>query len=355
MSEFLKQSFFNNTVSNYLWFLGVLVSSILIIQFLKTMILKRILNWTAKRSEAAEIYLLPKIRRFLPIFLYVGAFYLSLRILVINSGIRNIIDIIITAIIIYLVAVVSSAIMDFGLNRYSERNSEDTSRQVAMHWVSKLLKGLIWVVAAILFLENMNIQIGALVAGLGIGGIAIAFAAQAILEDIFSYFTIFFDRPFEVGDFIITGDYLGTVEFIGIRTTRLRSISGEQLIFPNKDLTNARVKNYKAMEQRRVVFTLGVTYDTTLDKLKEIPSIIKEIIEGEEDTRFDRTHFFAYGDSCLKFEIVYYVLSGEYNKYMDIQQNVNFKIKQIFEEKEIEFAYPTQTLYMQNSASLLGK
>ncbi len=199
-------------------------------------------------------------------------------------------------------------------------------------------------------LDNLGFKISAVIAGLGIGGIAVALAAQAILGDLFSYFAILFDRPFEVGDFIILGEYLGTIEHIGIKTTRIRSLSGEQLVFSNTDLTSSRLRNYKRMGKRRVVFKLGVTYQTTLKQLKTIPGIIENIIKGVKDTTFDRVHFSSYGDFSLIFEVVYYVMSRDYNKYMDIQQVINFAIKKEFEAGGIEFAYPTQTLYLTKTA-----
>jgi small-conductance mechanosensitive channel len=160
------------------------------------------------------------------------------------------------------------------------------------------------------------------------------------------------DRPFETGDFIILGsDHLGTVEHIGIKTTRIRSLGGEQIVMSNSDLTSSRIKNYKRMQKRRVVFKLGVTYQTPADKLKEIPVIIKEIITGINDTTFDRAHFSGYGDFSLNIEIVYYVLSSDYNKYMDTQQAINLAIYEEFEKRGIEFAYPTQTLFVERTGN----
>jgi len=144
------------------------------------------------------------------------------------------------------------------------------------------------------------------------------------------------------------GDFLGTVERIGIKTTRLRSLSGEQLIFANSDLINSRVKNYKRMNERRIVFSFGVIYQTPVDKLEIIPRMVREIIESIDQTRFDRAHFQKYGDSSLDFEVVYYVLIRDYNLYMDIQQKINLTLFRQFEKEHIEFAYPTQTLYIQN-------
>jgi len=209
-----------------------------------------------------------------------------------------------------------------------------------------VIRVVFWTVAILVILDNFGVKISTLIAGLGIGGVAIALATQAILKDLFSYFIIFFDRPFEIGDFIIVGDFMGVVEHIGIKTTRLSSLGGEQIVFSNTDLTDSRVRNYKRMAKRRVVFKLGVIYQTTSQQLKEIPKIIESIIKSIDDAVFDRTHFLSYGDFSLDFEIVYYVIGNDYNKYMNIQQEINFRIKEEFEKREIEFAYPTQTLFL---------
>jgi small-conductance mechanosensitive channel len=211
----------------------------------------------------------------------------------------------------------------------------------------RVAKFLIWSLALVIFLDNVGFKFSTMIAGLGIGGIAVAIAAQALLKDFFSYFSIVFDRPFKLGDFVIVGDFMGTIEYIGIKTTRIRSLGGEQLIFSNTDLTDSRVRNYQLMEKRRVVFNLSVTQQTSLQQLKEIPEIIKKIIKDIKDTAYDRAHFFSYGDFGLIFEIVYFVLSPDYNKYMDIQQEINFAIKEEFEKRNIEFTYPTQRLYLQ--------
>ncbi|MFP4180024.1 MAG: mechanosensitive ion channel family protein [Spirochaetaceae bacterium] len=204
-----------------------------------------------------------------------------------------------------------------------------------------LVNFVLWIIGAIFLLDNLGFNISAVVAGLGVSGIAVAIAAQGILGDLFNYFVIFFDHPFELGDFIIFNDKLGTVEKIGIKTTRIRALSGEQLVVSNSDLTGSRVHNYKRMQERRVVFTIGVTYQTPAEQLESIPGLIREIIEANEETRFDRSHFRNYGDFALIFESVYYVLAPDYVKYMDIQQEINLAIYRTFEERGIEFAYPT--------------
>ena len=209
-----------------------------------------------------------------------------------------------------------------------------------------VIKILVWGGVVIFILDNFGFKISAVIAGLGIGGVAVALAAQAILKDLFSYFSIIFDHPFKIGDFIIIEDYMGTIEHVGIKTTRIRSLGGEMLVFSNSDLTDSRVRNYKLMEKRRVVFKLGVVYETPTERLKEMPKIIENSIKNVKDAILDRAHFFSYGDFSLIFEIVYYVVGADYNKYMDIQQEINFAIKEEFERKGIEFAFPTQTLYV---------
>jgi small-conductance mechanosensitive channel len=195
-------------------------------------------------------------------------------------------------------------------------------------------------------LDNLGFDISAVIAGLGIGGVAVALASQGILEDLFSYFSILFDRPFELGDFIIVGEFMGTVERVGIKTTRLRSISGEELVLANTDLTGSRLRNYKRMAQRRVAFTIGVTYETGMDRLERIPELIQHVIESVDKTIFGRAHFFSYGDFSLNFEIVYFVTTNDYDVYMDTQQAINLGIKRKFDENGIEFAYPTQVQYL---------
>ncbi len=215
--------------------------------------------------------------------------------------------------------------------------------------VTTILNIFIWVLGFVFLMDNLGFNVSTVIAGLGVGGIAVALAAQAILGDLFAYFVIFFDRPFEIGDFIIVGDKLGSVEYIGLKTTRIRSLGGEQLVFSNKDLTDSRIHNYKKMERRRVVFSIGVIYQTTAEQLEMIPKMVRKIIEDQEDIVFDRGHFARYGDSSLDFEFVYYVIGADYNKYMDIQQAINLNMFKEFENKGIEFAYPTRTLFITNS------
>ncbi len=226
-------------------------------------------------------------------------------------------------------------------------NPGDLASKAMARSINGILRWVIWSLGLVFLLDNLGVNISALVAGIGIGGIAVAMASQAVLSDAFSAFSIFLDKPFEVGDFIIIDDYPGTVEHIGIKTTRIRSLYGEQLILSNSDLTKGRIKNYKRMETRRVAFRIGVVYKTPLEKIKKIPAIISGIFSSIDGIRLDRVHFASFGDFSLTYEIVYYVLSADYNIYMDKQQAINLKIMESFEAEKIEFAYPTQTLYVQ--------
>lgn len=222
----------------------------------------------------------------------------------------------------------------------------DAPRSTALLMLSFAGKLAVWTLVLLLSLENLGIDVTALIAGLGVGGIAVALAVQNVLGDLLGSVAIALDKPFEVGDFIIVGDLMGTVEYIGLKTTRVRSLFGEQIVFSNGDLLSSRIRNFKRMKERRVVFTIGVVYGTPPEKVEAIPSILRQIVEAQSDVRFDRAHFQKYGDSALLFEIVYYVSSPDFNLYMDRQQAINHAIYRRFAQEKIEFAYPTQTLHV---------
>lgn len=212
---------------------------------------------------------------------------------------------------------------------------------------------LLWSALVLLGLQNAGVNVSALLTGLGIGGIAVALAVQNILGDLFASVAIVLDRPFVIGDFIIVGDLMGTVEHIGLKTTRLRSLFGEQLIISNAELLQSSIKNYKRMQERRVTFEFRVAYGTPRESVGEIAGMMREIVIRQKNVRFDRAHFRDFGESALNFEVVYYVLSPDYNEYMDIQQAINLEIMERFEEAQIEFAYPTRTVMMPEVVSAL--
>ena len=241
----------------------------------------------------------------------------------------------------------ANGLVDFWVHRALEQRArEDPEAASVMSLASVAGRVVLWVLVLLVVLHNAGVNITAFVAGLGVAGVAVALAVQNILSDLFASLSIILDKPFVVGDFIVVGDYMGTVERIGLKTTRIRSLSGEQLVFSNTDLLNSRIRNYKRMQERRVLFTLRVTYQTPYEKLVAIPGIIREVIEAQENTRFDRAHFARYGDFALVFEVVYYVTVPDYNVYMDIQQNINLALYRRFGAEGIQFAYPTQTIYL---------
>jgi small-conductance mechanosensitive channel len=244
-----------------------------------------------------------------------------------------------------------TAALDVSLRLRRElRMKEHPEAVAAMDVLGFIVRLVVWTIVILVILDNLNVEITALVAGLGVGGVAVALATQNILGDLFASLSIVLDKPFVVGDFLSIGEFLGSVEKVGIKTTRVRSLSGEQLIFSNNDLLNSRIRNFGRMFERRVVFTLGVTYETPAEKLKHIPAIIRDAVEACEKVRFDRAHFQKYGDYALIFETVFFVLSPDYNQYMDIQQTVNLTIFEVFAEEGIEFAYPAQTIHFAGSA-----
>jgi small-conductance mechanosensitive channel len=256
-------------------------------------------------------------------------------------------SLIVTVIVVQAVV----GLIAYFLERYWALREKDDARKKAFRGVLTGVRIIIWVIALFLLLDNLGVKISALVTGLGIGGVAVALAAQAVLGDLFAFITIFFDRPFGIGDTITTGQHTGVVEHIGVKSTRIRSLDGEELVFRNSDLTNSIIRNLKRMERRRVLFRIGVTYDTSADTLKEIALLIQEIVEQTPGTRFERAHFASFGDFSLVFESVYFVLSSDYITYMDVQQTINLRIKQEFEKRKIRMAFPTQVVYIHQSGN----
>lgn len=238
------------------------------------------------------------------------------------------------------------AIEFWGNRAIARKKDADASIVPVIGVVKFLLKSGFGIILALIALDNLGVNITALMAGLGVGGIAVALAVQNILKDLFASLTIIMDKPFVVGDFIVVGGQKGTVENIGVKTTRLRSLTGEELTIPNADLLESRIHNHKRMLERRVECSVGVVYQTPLETLKRIPGMIREIIESVERTRFERAHFKEFGASSLNVEIVYWVLSPDYQDYMNIHEAINFSIYERFQREHIEFAYPTQTIYI---------
>jgi small-conductance mechanosensitive channel len=340
---FLDQVFLDNRVRDWLSALGLAAAI-----FLSTWILRRVLVRRLEKTGTAKV-VAAVMGRTGKLFLLGVAIWGGSMILDLPVRVRDIIGTAAKIALFLQAAAWGSAIALGMLARVRERRgAADPEGVTTLGAIAFLARVALWAVALLLILDNLGVDVTALVAGFGIGGIAVALAVQNILADLFASLSIVLDKPFVVGDFIIVGDLLGTVERIGIKTTRVRSLSGEQLVFSNGDLLGSRIRNFKRMYERRVVFALGVVYQTPPDKLEAISRMLSEIVRAQADVRFDRAHFKSFGDFSLNYEIVYYVLSPDYNKSMDIQESINLAIARRFAAEGIEFAYPTQTLFLSN-------
>jgi small-conductance mechanosensitive channel len=285
------------------------------------------------------------------ITLVMAGVWTGARLLTLEGAASQLLTVALLFVVVLQLAIWANRIVSAYIQLYTDAHREDNPAAVSVvQGVSFLIRLAIWSIALLLVIDNLGYDVTALVAGLGISGIAIALAVQNILGDLFASLSIVLDKPFVIGDFIIVGDLMGVVEKIGLKTTRVRSLSGEQLIFSNSDLLASRVRNFKRMQERRVPFGFGVLYQTTPEQLEAIPPMIKAIIDGIDMARFDRAHFKGFGESSYDFEVVYYVNSADYNVFMDIQQTINLAICRGFAERGIEFAYPTRTLYMHQEA-----
>jgi small-conductance mechanosensitive channel len=344
--EFLEQEIFNNTVLDYLATLIIIVIGVLVVAFIRTYIIHRLEKKADDAKTKFDKFLIVTLGKTIMPALIFGVIYLSVQHLSLNNYIDKMINAAGIVVLTFFGIRFIMSILRYALELYWIGRVDEDTKKRNVKSVMPIAKVLIYGVGLFFLLDNLGFNVSTLIAGLGIGGVAVALAGQAILADLFSYFAILFDKPFEIGDFIIVDTHMGVVEKTGIKTTRVKSLSGEQLIFSNKDLTNSRVKNYKRMEERRVSFKLGLIYQTAADHLKEVPGLIKDIVENIPKTRFDRTHFCEYGDFSLNFEIVYYIYGSDFNLYMDIQQRMNLEIFEAFGKRGIEFAYPSQTLFL---------
>ncbi len=348
----LNEAYFGNRVLDYLVFLIVMAAGIAAITLFRRIVLTRLKRWSQATTWNIDEFIVDITRKMLVPLAYYGVFFLAVNRLTLTRFLERAIEVVGLILVAFLSAQALIAVARFSIRTYTETAEKGSDRERALKGFMTLIRVVIWGLAMIVLLDNLGFRINSIIAGLGIGGIAVALAAQNILGDLFAYFTIMFDRPFEIGDFIIVGDYMGVVNHLGVKTTRIGSLGGEQIIMSNKDLTDSRVRNYKRMERRRVAFRLGVTYQTPFEKLRTIPEIIAGIIREVEGAVFDRAHFFSYGDFSLVFEVVYYVLGSDYARYMDIQERINFRIHEEFGRRMIEFAYPTQTLYLSKIAPM---
>jgi small-conductance mechanosensitive channel len=311
------------------------------------------LSWAEKTTTTLDDDIINAVKSIIVILIIIIGIEFALTPLSFLQPYYQTLDSVVVVIEVFLGAFGAVSILNIFADYYANRTSGAASGKNKKHVVfmlKKVIQIFVYVCAVILLLFVFRVDLTGAVVGLGIGGIAIAFALQNTLSDFFNAFFIYFDRPFEIGDAINVHEFTGTVTNITIRSTRIKLISGEELIIPNKELTSASVRNFRKLEKRRITFTIGVTYDTPTAKLKIIPLVLRGIIENTEGAEVERVHFTEFGDSALKFLVSYFVTSADYGTYLDIQQTINFAIKEAFDREAIEMAYPTSTVYVRKLA-----
>lgn len=342
-----------NTTQDWVFALLAAAGFMLLLHFLRKLVLHHLKRIAGRTETVLDDFLLEVLSATRILLIGAAGLYLGTHFLTLPVGLEKFVDRAFVTVVILQAGFWFSRGLIFWLKyRFSQGEKEDEgARAMTLSLLSFLGRMLVWVLVLVLILDNLGLNVTALVTSLGIGGIAVALAVQNILGDMFASLSIAIDKPFVIGDFIIVDDMMGSVEHVGLKTTRIRSLSGEQIIFSNNDLLKSRIRNYKRMQERRALFAVGVTYDTAAQKLEQIPALIQQAIEAQGDTRFDRAHFKGFGAFSLDFEAVYYVLKPDYNVFMDVQQAINLQLVRRFAEYAIEFAFPTQTLYLNRGPS----
>ncbi len=350
--DFLNNEYLGNTAQDWLIAVGLALIVFVFVRAAIGIVLKR-LSAIASKTETDIDDLVAELldkTRFLFVALlalYVGSLYLTLP-----TGVSDLLSTILVLGFLAQGAFWANGLVNYMLGSWARQKFEDDPTiSTALGSVGFLIRFGVGATFAMLALANLDIDIGPLIASLGIGGVALALALQGVLGDLFASLSIIFDKPFAVGDSIQVGDLSGTVEHVGLKSTRVKAVTGEQLVFSNGDLLGSRIRNYQRRQERRCAFTLGVTYDTPSEKLERIPELIREIVEARANTRFDRCFFMVFGDSALNFESVYYILVPDFKTYGETHHAINLEIFRRFAEEGIEFAYPTQKIYVEGGIS----
>ena len=356
MADFLDRALLGNTVIDWIVAVGVAAAAWLGVRLLLRIALGRMKALAARTETDVDDLVTELLDRTKVLFVALVALWAGARYLALDSDVDVFMSRLLVLGLLVQGALWANGIVNYVLGSWAAKRFEyDPAIATALGSVGFLLRFGVWATFGMVALANLGIDIGPMIAGLGIGGLAMGLALQGTLSDLFASFSIVFDRPFAVGDFIQVDALTGTVEHVGLKTTRLRSLTGEQLVFSNADLLGSRIQNYQRRTERRVVFTLGVTYDTPPSRLARIPDLVRGIIEDKEHTRFERCCFMAFADSSLNFDIVYHVVVPDYATYAATHHQINLEIVQRFEREGIEFAYPTQTLYVEGAGEAAGQ
>jgi small-conductance mechanosensitive channel len=348
MKSVLQHVYFGNTLQDWLFAAGILLGAIVLIAIAGNSVIGWLKKFANNTKNKYDNILLLAIEKFIFPLLYVGSFYLALSYLSLTPKTDKIVHWLLLLLYTFFILRIITAIIQQLIYSFLLRQEGGETKQKQARGFIIIAKFIVWVVGFVFVLDNLGFNVSAIIAGLGVGGIAIALAAQAVLGDLFSYFIIFFDRPFEIGDYIVFDTEMGVVEYIGVKSTRIRTLNGQVLVCSNKDLTNARVNNYKNITRRRALLKIGVVYQTSPEKLQLIPGLVKGIIVADQGVEFERGHFIGFGDSSLDFEFVYFVPDPDYKNFLDKQQAINFALFSAFQKEGIDLAYPSQTLYLVN-------
>ena len=350
-STVLEHVYVGNSVRSWVAALGVFAATFLVLLLARWLFMRRLGNLARRTRTQIDDYVVAVLKNTKYSFLVVVALAAALKVLVLPDRVAELVTPLARLAVIIQVGLWAGHLVSLYLERITaSRATADAASITTIRAIGMVVRLVLWVIVLLMALANFHVDVGGLITGLGIAGVAVALAVQNVLGDLLASLSIVLDKPFVVGDFIIVDSYKGTVDDIGLKSTRLRSLSGEQLIFSNTDLLKSRIQNYKRMIERRVVFAFGVEYGTPQPVLEQLPQVVKEIITGIEQTRFDRSHFLKFGDSSLDFETVYYVLSPDYALYMDVQQRINLALYERVQALGASFAFPTRTIWMREEA-----
>lgn len=344
MSPFWEIIILGNTLYDYLLAVGLFVLFVLIFKAIQWLALRAVEKIIKKTETAWDDALVTIIKTIRPPFYWFVAFYISLKYLKIEGVAERVVDMILVTWLVYQIVVALRILVDFYVRQRLSKT--DKGAQAATQLVHSLAGAGLWLLGGLFLLQNFGVNVTSLIAGLGIGGIAVALAAQNLLADLFSSLAIFFDKPFVPGDFVEVSGNKGTVQKIGIKTTRIKALNGEEIIIPNREVTGLVIKNIGKRRERRVVFKIGIVYETLTDKVRQVPELIRAVIEAQEGTKFERVHLMELAEYALNFEVVYHIESNDYQVYMDVRQNVLLGVKEALERNNIEIAYPTRMVYV---------
>jgi small-conductance mechanosensitive channel len=332
-----------NSVADWTLALLAFLVTFTVLPLLSGWIKSRRRRWVAaQRTQPVAIELATLlVERTSRIFLLAAAVYFAIAELYLPHRLERAIEIATVFVLWFQVGRWAMAAVRFALDLRRQRTPVADAALAGSIEIILFVAGLlVWTLAALIALDQLGVEVKPLLAGLGIGGIAVALALQAVLGDLFASVSIALDKPFTVGDALVIDGFTGTVEHIGVKSTRLRSISGEQIIMSNSEVLKCRLRNYGRLRERRSAFELTIVHDTPTEVLRSIPGAVRDIIEAQPETRFDRCHLMTFAPAGLSFEVVYFVLVPDFRTYADVQHTINIAILERFRELKVQFATP---------------